>query len=114
LHAELRRQRAGPLLSVLSTLCFLCIPAAQRLLPDGLEVPSAFESVGHIAHLNLRGDLLPYKHLIGQARGGASFAAALPCRLRRSASANRWTSVVRIRPTHEVGFFALGSGLPCR
>lgn len=40
--------------------------AMQRLLPAGVDVPSAFESVGHIAHLNLREELLPYKHIIGQ------------------------------------------------
>ena len=39
---------------------------AQRLLPPGSEVPSSFESVGHIAHLNIRDELLPYKHVIGQ------------------------------------------------
>lgn len=38
----------------------------QRLLPPGLEVPCSFETVGHIAHLNLRDELLPYKHLVGQ------------------------------------------------
>ena len=38
----------------------------QRLLPAGLEVPCSFETVGHIAHLNLRDELLPYKHLVGQ------------------------------------------------
>ncbi|KAL4423839.1 hypothetical protein ABPG75_001140 [Micractinium tetrahymenae] len=38
----------------------------QRLLPPGMEVPSSFESVGHIAHLNLREELLPYKFIIGQ------------------------------------------------
>jgi len=41
-------------------------PARQRLLPPGAEVPSSFETVGHIAHLNLRDELLPYKHLVGQ------------------------------------------------
>ena len=40
--------------------------AWQRLLPEGCEVPTSFESVGHIAHVNLREELLPYKHVIGQ------------------------------------------------
>lgn len=38
----------------------------QKLLPEGVEVPSSFETVGHIAHLNLREEVLPYKHVIGQ------------------------------------------------
>ena len=29
------------------------------------EVPSAFETVGHIAHLNLRDEQLPFKEVIG-------------------------------------------------
>ena len=29
-------------------------------------MPSAYETVGHIAHLNLRDELLPWKHVIGQ------------------------------------------------
>lgn len=36
----------------------------RRLLPAGMEVPSAFESIGHIIHLNLRDEQLPYKHVI--------------------------------------------------
>lgn len=37
----------------------------QRLLPEGVEVPTSFEMIGHIAHLNLREEQLPYKALIG-------------------------------------------------
>ncbi|KAL5736169.1 hypothetical protein ACOSQ2_030957 [Xanthoceras sorbifolium] len=38
----------------------------EALLPKGMVVPSAFETVGHIAHLNLRDEHLPYKHLIAK------------------------------------------------
>ena len=38
----------------------------KRYLPDGSEIPSSFESIGHIAHLNLRDSALPFKYLIGQ------------------------------------------------
>ncbi|KAL1299415.1 hypothetical protein HN51_043940 [Arachis hypogaea] len=38
----------------------------EVLLPDGVVVPSAFETVGHIAHLNLREEHLPYKTLIAK------------------------------------------------
>jgi hypothetical protein len=31
-----------------------------------VEVPSSFEAVGHIAHFNLRPEVLPFKGLIGQ------------------------------------------------
>lgn len=41
-------------------------PILQRLLPEGSDVPSSFETVGHVAHLNIRDELIPYKHLIGQ------------------------------------------------
>ena len=39
----------------------------QAVLPteDVKDVPSSFEQIGHIAHLNLRDDQLPYKELIG-------------------------------------------------
>ena len=36
----------------------------RRLLPAGVDVPSAFETIGHVAHLNLRDEQLPFKALI--------------------------------------------------
>jgi len=38
----------------------------ETLLPEGMIIPSAFETVGHIAHLNLREEHLPYKRLIAK------------------------------------------------
>ncbi|CEM20974.1 unnamed protein product [Vitrella brassicaformis CCMP3155] len=39
----------------------------RRVLPAcGEDPPTAFETIGHIAHLNLREQWLPYKHIIGQ------------------------------------------------
>ena len=38
----------------------------KKLLPAGSEVPSSFEQVGHVAHINIREELLPYKAIIGQ------------------------------------------------
>eukprot|EP00756_Hemistasia_phaeocysticola_P058550 Hpha_TRINITY_DN35190_c0_g1::TRINITY_DN35190_c0_g1_i1::g.168512::m.168512/K15429/TRM5, TRMT5; tRNA (guanine37-N1)-methyltransferase len=38
----------------------------QELLPKGMVVPLSFETVGHIAHLNLRDDHHPYRFLIGR------------------------------------------------
>eukprot|EP00834_Sanchytrium_tribonematis_P005811 NODE_379_length_8451_cov_0.593630.p2 type:complete len:427 gc:universal NODE_379_length_8451_cov_0.593630:2823-4103(+) len=35
------------------------------LLPKSMDIPSSYESVGHIAHLNLRDEQLPYKFAIG-------------------------------------------------
>ena len=36
------------------------------LLPTKMDIPSSYESVGHIVHLNLRDEQLPYKMAIGQ------------------------------------------------
>ncbi len=36
----------------------------KKLFPD-LEVPSAFETVGHIAHLNLNDAHMPHRFTIG-------------------------------------------------
>ena len=40
--------------------------APQEILPAGMDPPSSFETVGHVAHLNLRDELLPHKQLVGQ------------------------------------------------
>lgn len=38
----------------------------RRLIPLAKEWPASFETAGHVAHLNLREEMLPYKKLIGQ------------------------------------------------
>ncbi|XP_028557078.1 tRNA (guanine(37)-N1)-methyltransferase 1 isoform X1 [Dendrobium catenatum] len=38
----------------------------ETLLPESIVVPTGFETVGHIAHLNLGEEHLPYKKLIAQ------------------------------------------------
>jgi len=38
----------------------------KQVLPAGVEVPGSFETIGHVAHLNLRDELLPYKSVIGK------------------------------------------------
>ena len=37
----------------------------RKLLPDAIEVPSSFETVGHVAHMNLRDEHEAHKYLIG-------------------------------------------------
>ncbi|GJN31825.1 hypothetical protein PR202_gb20272 [Eleusine coracana subsp. coracana] len=38
----------------------------QAILPEGIIIPTGFETVGHIAHLNLRDEHLPHKKSIAQ------------------------------------------------
>lgn len=38
----------------------------HQIMPANSEVPSSFEQVGHIAHLNLKDAQLPYRFIIGQ------------------------------------------------
>ncbi|KAG0250007.1 tRNA(m(1)G37)methyltransferase [Mortierella polycephala] len=40
----------------------------RAILPEEIidEAPSSFTTVGHIAHMNLKDEYLPFKHLIGQ------------------------------------------------
>lgn len=38
----------------------------RQLIPLAKEWPASFETAGHVAHLNLREEMLPYKKLIGQ------------------------------------------------
>lgn len=37
----------------------------REVLPNDVESPSGFETIGHIAHVNLRDEHLPFKALIG-------------------------------------------------
>lgn len=38
----------------------------RALVPANVTIPSSFETIGHIAHLNLREEHAPYKKLIGE------------------------------------------------
>jgi len=38
----------------------------RAILPKDVEIISGFSNIGHILHLNLRDDTLPYKQIIGQ------------------------------------------------
>ncbi|XP_059638079.1 tRNA (guanine(37)-N1)-methyltransferase 2-like isoform X2 [Cornus florida] len=38
----------------------------KQILPTGVEVPSSFETIGHIAHLNIADELLPYKDVVAK------------------------------------------------
>ncbi|RHZ90044.1 hypothetical protein Glove_9g63 [Diversispora epigaea] len=38
----------------------------KAILPEEVESPSSFTQVGHIAHMNLRDEFLPWKYIIGQ------------------------------------------------
>lgn len=39
----------------------------ENYIPSDVRIPSSFETIGHIAHLNLTDSQLPYKNIIGQA-----------------------------------------------
>ena len=45
---------------------FTVAQVLAKLLPKEMDIPSSYENVGHIAHLNLRNEQLPYKMAIGQ------------------------------------------------
>ena len=44
---------------------FMWQDVLKEALPDGIEVPGGFEAIGHIAHLNLSEEQMPYKNIIG-------------------------------------------------
>eukprot|EP01104_Vermistella_antarctica_P015469 TRINITY_DN5095_c0_g1_i1.p1 TRINITY_DN5095_c0_g1~~TRINITY_DN5095_c0_g1_i1.p1 ORF type:complete len:453 (+),score=54.46 TRINITY_DN5095_c0_g1_i1:197-1360(+) len=50
----------------LTYLSMSCEEIFQQGLPPGVDAITSFETVGHIAHLNLRDQHLPFKHFIGQ------------------------------------------------
>lgn len=55
----------GPLLS-LHLVLILTDEVLKKILPSGLELVTGFEGIGHIAHMNLRDECLPYKYIIGR------------------------------------------------
>lgn len=38
----------------------------KEVVPKELELVTSYEMIGHIAHMNLRDEILPYKNVIGQ------------------------------------------------
>lgn len=38
----------------------------RHVLPEDLQAPSSFETIGHVVHLNLRSEYTPWKYIIGQ------------------------------------------------
>jgi tRNA (guanine37-N1)-methyltransferase len=59
-----------PLVPFTATLIHKNLPLHELLkmqLPEGCVIPSAFETVGHIAHLNLFNKHVPYERVIGEA-----------------------------------------------
>ncbi|GJN13022.1 hypothetical protein PR202_ga31355 [Eleusine coracana subsp. coracana] len=42
------------------------VQVLEAILPEGIIIPTGFETVGHIAHLNLRDEHLPHKKRIAQ------------------------------------------------
>eukprot|EP01105_Mastigella_eilhardi_P017971 TRINITY_DN4147_c0_g1_i1.p1 TRINITY_DN4147_c0_g1~~TRINITY_DN4147_c0_g1_i1.p1 ORF type:complete len:476 (+),score=137.76 TRINITY_DN4147_c0_g1_i1:18-1445(+) len=54
--------------TTLDHTCFTAEQILRKLLPPEIkEIPSSFEAVGTIAHVNLKDEQLPYRHLIGEA-----------------------------------------------
>ncbi|CAI2368428.1 unnamed protein product [Moneuplotes crassus] len=43
-----------------------CHEALEKVIPEGVVIPTGFESVGHIAHMNLNEEQMLYKYDIGQ------------------------------------------------
>ena len=46
---------------------FSLVELLRFYIPEPIVIPTSFESIGHIAHLNLLEDQLPYKRVIGEA-----------------------------------------------
>jgi len=38
----------------------------KEILPNGTVIPTGFETIGHIAHYNLKPEHMPYRYIIGQ------------------------------------------------
>ena len=56
------------LLRPLASVSSVVDAVLRSVIPPSVtnEVPSSFESVGHIAHVNLRENVLPWKYVVGR------------------------------------------------
>ena len=37
----------------------------EKILPQGMVIPSGFETIGQVIHVNLKGNQIDYKYIIG-------------------------------------------------
>ena len=72
----------------------------SAIMPAGAEVTTAFETIGHIAHMNLKEHQLQYKHLIGECLS----AVAKWCQNSTESSTFMLSAVLALFDLHKTKF----------